>query len=185
MVQNYPVLTLPGWQGSGPTHWQSRWEERYGDRRVEQHEWMSPLRGDWMARLEEVLLEQTEPVFLAAHSLGCLLVANWAEHSVNIQRVAGALLVAPPDAQQQDWPVSLRSWTQIPAKPLPFPAFVVASRDDHYCRLERAKGFANQWRARFIDCGARGHINGDSGLGDWPEGRAWLQELSFEVSKGK
>ena len=47
------ILLLPGWQDSDPAHWQSRWEARYGDRRVEQHDWMHPLRGDWSARLEE------------------------------------------------------------------------------------------------------------------------------------
>ena len=40
------VLILPGWQNSGPAHWQSRWEELYGFTRVQQHDWMQPLRGD-------------------------------------------------------------------------------------------------------------------------------------------
>ena len=40
------VLTLPGWQSSGPAHWQSRWEALHGYVRVEQHDWMRPLRGD-------------------------------------------------------------------------------------------------------------------------------------------
>ena len=51
------VLTLPGWQGSGPLHWQSRWEALYGDVRVEQSDWMHPLRGDWMMRLDEAIGE--------------------------------------------------------------------------------------------------------------------------------
>ena len=33
------------------------------------------------------------------------------------------------------------------------------------------------WGAQFIDHGACGHINADSGLGDWPEGRALLRSL--------
>jgi predicted alpha/beta hydrolase family esterase len=39
---------------------------------------------------------------------------------------------------------------------------------------------AAAWGARYIDLGARGHINGDSGLGDWPQGLAWLEHLSKE-----
>ena len=31
------------------------------------------------------------------------------------------------------------------------------------------------WGSRLIDAGARGHLNADSGLGDWPEGHALLQ----------
>jgi predicted alpha/beta hydrolase family esterase len=36
---------------------------------------------------------------------------------------------------------------------------------------------ARDWGARFVDAGARGHLNGESGLGDWPEGRELLNEL--------
>jgi len=39
--------TLPGWLGSGPTHWQSRWEQAYGFERVEQDDWLWLRRGDW------------------------------------------------------------------------------------------------------------------------------------------
>ena len=46
------ILLLPGWQNSGPEHWQSRWEAAHGYQRVEQHDWMRQLRGDWSARLE-------------------------------------------------------------------------------------------------------------------------------------
>ncbi|MFL6643705.1 MAG: alpha/beta hydrolase, partial [Paraburkholderia fungorum] len=37
---------------------------------------------------------------------------------------------------------------------------------------------AEAWGSRWIDIGARGHINADSGLGDWDEGRRWLTSLS-------
>jgi len=33
--------------------------------------------------------------------------------------------------------------------------------------------------------GAKGHINADSGLGDWPEGQAWLDELIATVRAGR
>ena len=67
------VLVLPGWQNSGPQHWLSLWEQRHGYQRVEQHDWDRPLRGDWVARLEDVVLSHDEPVVLVAHSLGYLL----------------------------------------------------------------------------------------------------------------
>ena len=104
MSTDTTVLILPGWQNSGPDHWQSRWEVVYGDQRVQQHDWMQPLRGDWMVQLEEaVLAAPPGPVVLAAHSLGCLLTAAWAEHSRNTNRVVGALLVAPGDAERQEF----------------------------------------------------------------------------------
>jgi uncharacterized protein len=46
---------LPGWLDSGPSHWQSRWEAVHGDTRVQQSDWQRPLRGDWCARLDEVV----------------------------------------------------------------------------------------------------------------------------------
>ena len=74
-------LLLPGWLDSDASHWQSRWEVLYGCRRVEQDDWLWPRRGDWMARLDEVVLEDERPVVLIAHSLGCHLAAAWAAHS--------------------------------------------------------------------------------------------------------
>ena len=173
-----PFLLLPGWQNSGPDHWQSRWERRYGDLRVAQHDWMRPLRGDWMSRLEEVLLEQTSPAILVAHSLGCLLVAAWAEHSRNTHLVRAAMLVAPPDTEQDDIPVEVRGWAPPPTSRLPFPAIVVASANDPFCSLPRARFFADSWGARFLDYGPHGHLNAQSGLDDWPQGRALLEQLA-------
>lgn len=171
------VLILPGWQNSGPAHWQSRWEALHGYRRVDQHDWMAPRRGDWTARLEEVLLGCDEPAVLVAHSLGCLLTAAWAAHSRNTHRVKAALLVAPGDAERDDLQPVLPSWSPVVLQRLPFPSVLVGSRNDPYCTFERAQAMARAWGSRFIDLGDAGHINADSGLGDWPQGHAWLDEL--------
>ena len=69
------VLILPGWQGSGPGHWQMQWARLYGYTVVEQNDWLHPLRGDWLARLDEVVIDAPGPVVLVAHSLGCILTA--------------------------------------------------------------------------------------------------------------
>jgi len=171
------VLILPGWQNSGPAHWQSRWEALHGYRRVDQHDWMAPRRGDWSARLEEVLLGCDEPAVLVAHSLGCLLTAAWALHSRNTHRVKAALLVAPGDAEREELQPVLPSWSPVVMQRLPFPSVLVGSGNDPYCTFERAQAMASAWGSRFIDLGDAGHINADSGLGDWPQGHAWLDEL--------
>jgi predicted alpha/beta hydrolase family esterase len=171
------VLLLPGWQNSGPAHWQSRWEALHGDERVEQHDWMHPLRGDWIARLEDVLLSQTAPVILVAHSLGCMLTAAWAAHSQNTHRVQGALLVAPGDPEREELRAVLKSWSPIVRHKFPFNSLLLGSHNDPYCSFARAQSFAESWGSTFIDYGARGHINAESGLADWPEGRALLARL--------
>ena len=169
------VLMLPGWQGSGPDHWQSRWEALHGHVRVEQHDWQQPRRGDWLARLDETVIDSERPVVLVAHSLGCVLVAAWARFSRHAHKVRGALLVAPGDVEQPDLAPALPGWAPILRDPLPFVSLLVASRNDPYCRFERAEQLARDWGSRLVDAGARGHLNADSGLGDWPEGHALLQ----------
>ena len=181
-MNDRPVYLLPGWLNSDPGHWQSEWERRHGDVRVEQDDWEWPRRGDWMARLDEVLQNDVRlgdvPALLVAHSLGCQLVASWAQHSSHTARVAGALLVAPPDTEREDMPPQLHNWQPIRRPRLPFPAIVVASSDDPFCQPERAAGMAADWGAEFMIAGALGHLNTASGLGAWPEGRALLKRLA-------
>ena len=176
------VLILPGWQGSGPDHWQSRWERAYGYSRVEQHDWLRPLRGDWLARLEDVLLGCDEPAVLVAHSLGCQHVAAWAAHSRNTHLVRAALLVAPPDVEREDVRALLPSWSPVALGKLPFEARLYASSNDPFCAPERTRQFAAAWGAQVIDAGSRGHLNAQSGLGDWPEAHAQLQQLVRDSS---
>lgn len=180
MTAPFTVLLLPGWQGSGPGHWQTLWEARHGDVRVQQHDWSRPLRGDWSAQLEEAVLAAPGRVVLAAHSLGCILVAAWAAHSRNTGKVQGALLVAPGDVEREALRELIPGWTPIVRRPLPFPAILIAANDDPYCDVERSRGMAADWGARFIDAGAGGHLNAESGLGEWPQGRTLLEELMKE-----
>ncbi len=184
------VLVLPGWQNSGPAHWQSRWEAAYGDTRVEQSDWLHPLRGDWMMRLEEAIadLEQGEAapqVALVAHSLGCQLVAAWAAHSKRTARVRAALLVAPPDVEREEVRAPLHSFTPIVRQALPFASLAVISSDDPFCDPARARAMAAHWGSRILEAGPRGHLNADSGLGDWPEGRLLLAELLRNPDSGR
>ncbi|RRD57876.1 alpha/beta hydrolase [Comamonadaceae bacterium OH2545_COT-014] len=171
------VLILPGWLGSGLGHWQTRWEARHGYQRVEQHDWQRPLRGDWTARLEDAVLAAPAPVLLAAHSLGCILTAWWAAHTRHADRVAGALLVAPPDIERADNRQKIPGWAPPARQRLPFAATVVASSDDPFGSLETASCLAADWGASFYSLGACGHINADSGLEDWDEGHALLLGL--------
>ena len=194
---NFRVLLLPGWLNSPPAHWQSRWETLYGFERVLQSDWEWPRRGDWMARLDEVLLTtpdpapvpashpafaRAKPVLLVAHSLGCQLVAAWAEHSAHTARVRGALLVAVPDTARADTPHQLSTWRRVPGNVLPFTTRLLFSSNDPFCTPPRAQAMAATWGARARGLGALGHINGDSGLGDWPAGLQALARLATHMA---
>ena len=176
-VPDVRVLLLPGWLNSDAAHWQSRWEQLHGDQRVEQDDWLWPKRGDWMARLEDVLLQSDTPAVLVAHSLGCQLVAAWAAHSQHTHRVRAALLVALPDVERDDMPPQLALWRPMLRQRLPFKSMAIVSSDDPYCASDRAAQMAVDWGSELMHLGAHGHINGEAGLGDWPEGRAMLQAL--------
>jgi predicted alpha/beta hydrolase family esterase len=172
------ILLLPGWQNSGPGHWQSLWEAEHGDQRVEQADWFWPRRGDWMAQLEEAVLASPQPAVLAAHSLGCHLVAAWAAHSRHTERVQGALLVAPPDLARADMPPQLAPWQPPVLQRLPFPARLLYSSDDPYGGVEASLALAQAWGATATPAGAAGHLNAESKLGHWPQARQWLHDLA-------
>lgn len=172
------TLLLPGWQNSGPDHWQSRWEALHGYHRVEQHGAVGVGHGFFQPG-RPVAAQRAHPVvLLVAHSLGCILTAWWAAHTRHAAKVRGALLVAPGDVERPDLAAQIHGWAPIARQPLPFPALLVGSRNDPYCSLERAEALAQAWGARFVDYGERGHINAESGLGDWAEGHGWLQQLA-------
>ena len=46
------ILIVPGHTNSGPEHWQSHWQSKLGSaRRVEQADWLKPVREDWVQRV--------------------------------------------------------------------------------------------------------------------------------------
>lgn len=174
------VLTVPGLGGSGPSHWQTLWEQARPDTvRVELGMWNTPHRNAWVTRLDEAIRGAEAPVVLAAHSLGCLAVAWWAQLSPQPYGwpVAGALLVAPADADRTGAQAELKAFAPTPRVSLPFPSIVVASSDDPWVSIERAHSMAADWGSLFVDAGPQGHLNAASGIGWWREGQALLDRV--------
>lgn len=99
--------------------------------------------------------------------------------------VRAALLVAPADVDSPaHTPPETRGFAPMPLARLPFPATVIASADDPYVAIDRARAFAAAWGARFVDGGTVGHINAASGLGDWAAGRRALDALVARARYG-
>jgi hypothetical protein len=171
------TLIVLGLHGSGAGHWQRHWlAADRGARLVEQDNWAEPDLERWLDRLEETLAEGPPPT-VVAHSLGAVLLVHMA-----VRRpwaaIADALLVAPADvATCAERHPAVASFAPVPRQRLPFPAVVVASRNDPYMTFERASGFAADWGADLEDAGAAGHLNPASGHGPWPEGFALLDRL--------
>lgn len=177
------VLILPGRGNSGPDHWQTHWEAADPSlQRVSQREWTTPEREEWVRTLAEALAARKEPAVLVAHSLAVALVnhlvADWPTlHPDRSLPVRGALLVGPSDVEAADYPPGPIGFSPLPLNPLPFPTIVVASTDDPRVTLERARFFASAWGARLEVAGALDHMGSDARLGNWPQARAWLDEL--------
>ena len=171
------ILIVPGYQNSGPGHWQSLWEGSLRDaKRVEMPNWDFPRKVEWVEALDEAIADCTEPPLLVGHSLGCLVIAHWAED--HDREIKGALLATPTDPERPGAPPALRGFAPIPRVRLPFEAILAASADDAHMSLSRARSLAADWGARFVDLGPCGHLNLASGHGPWPRGEGLLSELS-------
>lgn len=164
------ILIVPGLHGSGPTHWQSRWEIKLSSaRRVQQSDWARPRRADWEATLAKAIAECRRPVVIVAHSLGVVTTLHAAPRMA--ETIAGAFLVAPPSEQaMREFPDVDAAFLPYPRARLPFPTVLVGSASDPYADPAFARGLSDDIGARFIDAGDSGHINVESGHGPWPEG---------------
>ncbi|CAM3196409.1 RBBP9/YdeN family alpha/beta hydrolase [Cupriavidus taiwanensis] len=174
------VLTVPGLHGSGPGHWQSRWEQQFPDwQRVEQHDWSRPSLPLWAERVSEGVMRArrvaARGAVLVAHSFGCL--ATLRQAALDPVGIAGALLVAPAD------PDKFGVAALLPAYRLPFPTILAASRNDPWMPQRTAFSWGTLWGSELVDVGHLGHINADSGLGEWPEGLALLDTLVQRITQ--
>lgn len=174
---NTKALILPGIGNSGPDHWQSHWERANPSFvRIQQRDWDNPICEEWVETLENTLASIGTNIVLVAHSLAAVLVAHWAATSG--LKIKGALLVAPPNPDGPEFPKEAVGFSPVPLKPLAFPSIVVASTNDPYGSIEFARSVAAAWGSRFTSVGSAGHINSESGLGEWNEGFTLFQQLA-------
>lgn len=168
------VIIVPGWRDSGPGHWQSLWADRLpGAVRVVQDDWITPSRKAWVAALERTILDVRGPVVVAAHSLGCIATTHVSAEAA--ARIQGALLVAPADPERR---AVLSDFAPVPYARLPYRSVLVASSNDPYCPIRLSGAYARAWGSEFVRLQDAGHINIESGHGEWPLGQALLQSLT-------
>ncbi|MFC5523063.1 RBBP9/YdeN family alpha/beta hydrolase [Polaromonas jejuensis] len=170
-------IIVPGWRDSGPGHWQSLWTERLsGAVRVQQDDWITPSRKAWVSTIARTILQQGEPVVVVAHSLGCIATTHLPPEAA--ARIQGALLVAPADPERR---AVLSDFAPVPYQKLPYRNVLVASSNDPFCPVRLAGAYARAWGSEFVRMQDAGHINIESGHGEWPLGLALLQSLAGDV----
>jgi predicted alpha/beta hydrolase family esterase len=169
------ILVIPGLGGSGPNHWQSRWEAKISTvRRVVQDDWEKPELDAWRRRIVEEVARAPRPVILVAHSLGVLAAVQAAPllaKEPTRGKVRGGFFVAPPSATVlANLEAVDPAFLAPPGEPLPFPSLIIASQDDPYSSFADSEELARTLGAELADAGCSGHINIESGHGPWPEG---------------
>jgi predicted alpha/beta hydrolase family esterase len=179
--QDASLIIVPGLGGSEPDHWQSHWERSYPAAvRVEQADWDQPDLSAWLERLASTVARNPGGV-LVGHSLGCVLIAHLARRLPHLP-IRGALLVAPADVDlTEQLPACVADFAPTPLGRLPFPAMTVASTNDPYMSIWRAREVANAWGTQFVNAGACGHINVAAGYGRWRAGERLLAQLLGSV----
>jgi predicted alpha/beta hydrolase family esterase len=170
-LTDFRTILMPGLHGSDAQHWQSRWQRLYpAFERVVQQDWDDPQLALWSQQLDLLRARDARPTLIVAHSFGCLATV----HSVarDCRNVAALLLVAPAD------PDKFGVAALLPQAALGCPCLMIASSNDPWISAPRAAQWARRWGSSFIDAGALGHINAESGLEDWPDGLHRLQALA-------
>ncbi|MDB5562395.1 MAG: serine hydrolase family protein [Hyphomicrobiales bacterium] len=180
-LSSFDFLILPGRGNANAGHWQSHWLAAFpNSSRILQASWDQPDPVDWIARIDSAVALAPRKVVFVAHSLATAAVVKWAAEATAERhaKIAGAFLVATTDVSNPDPAFDLvRPFAPVPLQPLPFPALVVASRNDPRVTPERSREFAAAWRADFADVGELGHMGADAGLGIWPTGLLLLGRL--------
>ena len=174
-MNNYFIV--PGLGNSGLQHWQTFFENS-GDNfeRINQKEWDAPNCNDWITSIDnEILGYDLSTIILIGHSLGCSSIAHWAK-KFN-KKIKGALLVAPSDIENPVYTFPASGFSPMPLTKINFKTVVVASTNDPWVSIERAKFFADNWGSELVNIGNAGHINAASGYWQWEEGFEILKRL--------
>ncbi|MDX5629120.1 MULTISPECIES: alpha/beta hydrolase [unclassified Brenneria] len=171
LANQLDVVLVPGLRDSEEDHWQSHWHRRLPHwLRIKQRDWAQPDLEGWIAAIQREQQNAQLPLLLVGHSFGALASLVWANR--HPQRVAGVILVAPAE------PLRFELDDIVLPQPLAVPGLLVASHTDPLLTFDRAQYWARNWACELVDIGEAGHINVESGFGEWPWGLERLTEFA-------
>ncbi|OKK18360.1 hypothetical protein AMK16_18755 [Streptomyces sp. CB00455] len=181
-------LTVPGYTGSGPDHWQTHLENTFeGFSRVVQEDWEDVDRGRWVDTLDAAVRGTDDEVFLIGHSCGSVTLAQWAATRWD-SRVVGGLLVAPADVDAAGALAAIRSQAPLPTVALPLKTHLVVSDNDPHLSLERGLALAEAWGSSVEVISGGGHFATLDGFGPWSHVAGLIERLSgnaLETTPGR
>lgn len=191
-----PVVVIPGWQGSGPGHWQSWLEEQLSEAgrravRPDLPDLDRPELAGWLAALRSVLAGLPADGYdVVAHSLGALLWLHHVADPGDSPRAARVVLVAPPSPSADLVAVAERAGFPSPdASRAFFPppmdvdtvrhgadgTVLVAGDDDPYTPEGIATAYGLPLKIATTIVPGAGHLNEEAGYGPWPAMLDWCR----------
>jgi len=169
------LLIVPGFGGSGPLHWQSWIAQKYESAIwVNDLPLLEPKIHIWANAINRAIDQIEGEILILAHSFGCLATSLAIAH--HPQRIAAAILVAPASPArfsenghilpEHDGAKTIKHL--LPKHALGVAGLVIASENDPWMPFNQAAKLAKVFGLPTINLGLSGHINVDSGHGQWP-----------------
>ncbi|WP_297432385.1 alpha/beta hydrolase [Sulfurimonas sp.] len=177
------VLLLHGWGGSDYPHWQS-WlagevAKEYGCVYfLKFSDFDTPKYNVWMQELKTAL-EGFKPDIVICHSLANTLWFHYCLENSLEKKLQKLYLVAPPSLDCSIEELSEFFPAKLPATLNAANTLLITSTNDPYMTQDEAQNLQKKLDIETKVLENAGHINADSGFGEW---KWMLQELKKELN---
>ncbi len=181
-TRTVPTVVIPGWQGSGPGHWQVELAEKLtaAGRAVvwpDLGDLDHPDLGEWLAGLRTALADRPADAYdVVAHSLGAV---TWLHHVAapgDSPRAARVLLVSPPSPRTNVVEIAAFFPPPLDIDTVRRGAdgtVLVGGDDDPYLPEGIAAAYGLPLKIATTVIPGGGHLNVESGHGPWPAVVDW------------
>jgi predicted alpha/beta hydrolase family esterase len=183
-TRSVPTVVVPGWNGSGPGHWQTWLEEQLHEAGRDTHrpdfaDVDHPDLAEWLSALRAALADLEADNFdVVAHSLGAVLWLHHVATTTDSPRAARVLLVSPPSPQ-----TDVADLAEFFPPPLDIDTVrrgadgtvLVAADDDPFLPEGIAAAYAVPLKIATTIVPGGGHLNLDAGFGEWPAVLDWCR----------
>jgi len=163
------TLILHGWGGSDAPHWQA-WlagmlASNYGTVSFPMLDNPHfPSKNRWISQTKQILAD-FKPDTVVCHSLGCILWF-WLANE-DIDHIKHLILVAPPSLDTKIETIKSFFPCQLPSSLHASKIDLIVSDNDVYLDIDEAKMIADKYDIQLEILHEAGHINSDSGFGEW------------------
>lgn len=180
-----PTLVIPGWNGSGPEHWQSWLEGELNSagratRRPAFADVDKPDLAQWLAAVRDAVSDLPADGYdVVAHSLGAVLWLHHVADPGDSPRAARVALVAPPSPQLQIAEFFPPPMDIDTVRRGADGTVLVAGDDDEFLPEGIAEAYARPLKMAATVIEGGGHLNTESGYGAWPAVLDWCNRANL------